>query len=478
MVTIDQNGRLLRIRGLAPADETAVCGELTAHTTSITPRTGYQAETTPLYLRGVDGLYCGAGFRVRIETILKRRGVSVVVKQDARHFGPAYTIDSDVLARFTPRLGQFESLLDLLASDCGVLVAPTGFGKSYLLTVLCQALPRARIDYVTYRADVCDQMWRDLSSVLPAVGRIGGGVYRPGRVQVVNVDSCHRTDYDADVLLGDEIHELAAPRFLEQLSRYGINRPCRAYGLTASLERDDGRHQFLEAIFGPVLRRIEYVDAQAGGLVVPITVRWVRPEVSFDPGSGLSAGARRERVQVWQNWARNDCIAAVARSLPADEQVMILVRSVEHAYALKSRLPEFEVCYAPADSHNNMRQRFQEAGLLAPEEPQLTPSRRRQLREDFASGRLRAVIATWVWMTGVNFKPLRWLIRADAAGSTTALKQGVGRLSRVADGKRGATLIDFFDHFAPNLLARSRARRRVYSDMGFAQETLDVPVRS
>lgn len=350
--------------------------------------------------------------------------------------------------------------------------------NSHLIQIICRVLPKARIDYLTYSADVCSQMYEDLAKAMPAVGRIGAGKNRKARVNVVNVDSAHKADYDADLILGDEIHQLAADRMYDQLCRYGQGRPCRAYGLTASLKRMDNMHRRLEGVFGPVVREIHYQQAVRADMIVPIHVDWRRPVVPLDPGAGMPSGTERERVGFWQNWARNDEVAAAANSIPDGEQRLIVVKSTEHAYALKSRLPDYEVCYAPADHANGLLDRFKAVGLIRADEPPMTEARRRRLRHDFAEGVLRKAISTWVWATGVNFKQLSYAVRADGTASDTNIRQFAGRLSRLYPGKTKATLIDFWDSWSAYGVARSRTRKEVYADLGFIQSGPPPAVRA
>jgi superfamily II DNA or RNA helicase len=93
------------------------------------------------------------------------------------------------------------------------------------------------------------------------------------------------------------------------------------------------------------------------------------------------------------------------------------------------------------------------------------------MQEDFESGKLKKVIATDVWSTGVDFPQLSVLVRADARSSEIIDIQAPGRVVRRHDasGKQYGMVIDFMDHFDGTFLRRSHDRRRSYNRQGWEQ---------
>ena len=117
------------------------------------------------------------------------------------------------------------------------------------------------------------------------------------------------------------------------------------------------------------------------------------------------------------------------------------------------------------------------SGLLPEDEPLMTPSRLKQLREDFSANKLKKVIANYVWSTGVNFKQLNVLVRADAAASEIRDGQIPGRVCRRVEGlKESAIMIDCWDEWSTTFLGRSRSRKNNYSKRGWSQIWSDLPL--
>ena len=62
-------------------------------------------------------------------------------------------------------------------------------------------------------------------------------------------------------LIFDEVHHLPAPAYLEATK--GSLAPFRL-GLTATLEREDGRERLLEPLVGPIVYRKEITELSGG----------------------------------------------------------------------------------------------------------------------------------------------------------------------------------------------------------------------
>jgi superfamily II DNA or RNA helicase len=153
-------------------------------------------------------------------------------------------------------------------------------------------------------------------------------------------------------------------------------------------------------------------------------------------------------------------IAYLASKVPDDEQVLIMVETVEHGMYLKRLLPEFTFVYGninPTEYHDYKRDGF------TGDDP-LKPKDRNRLKQEFAEGTLKKVISTTVWKQAVDFPKLSMLIRAEGSASIIASTQIPGRLSRIADGKDKGVLIDFVDGFDPWASARAAKRIRLYRE--------------
>jgi superfamily II DNA or RNA helicase len=344
-----------------------------------------------------------------------------------------------------------------------------GFGKGELFLMLCLLYPNAKFHIVAPGKDIAEGLVRRLTRLFPNVGLIGAGKNFYGdRITVFVAKSMPKSDGDADFLLCDEAHLLAAPTHARSISF--VWRHSRNFGFTGTLDmRMDNADRQLELLFGVPLFKMTYADAVSEGLVVPITVRWLPVALSNNPVANLSDPVRISRKGVWQNHERNKIIADDIRTNYSnlDTQILILCQTTDHAIYLWQHLPEFELCYGALSGDRIAKYKLQ--GLLPEHYTAVDGTRREQLRDGFAAGTVKRVIATDVWATGVDFVNLQVLYRIDARSSEIVDNQGPGRLSRTAANKTGAVLVDCWDSFDSRLLNKAMKRKANYKKLGWKQ---------
>lgn len=370
-----------------------------------------------------------------------------------------------VRRRFQFRPRQEECLRAIADSPNGGLVeAVTGFGKMVMMAMTCCLYPRAEFDLTVKSADLAKKTQVFMSRWLPSVGLTGAGSRTRGRVTVYTADSLHHCPFDADFLIGDEVHQLLADSHSAELSRSEFPRRL---AFTASPEgRSDGTDIRLEAFFGNRIFHITYQEAVDLGLVVPIRVEWSDVRLTANPCAGM-AGPTKEKRGIWTNDARNRVIAQRANEFGPGEQVQILVRTIEHAVHLRQHLPDYTLVYGDMEQMDRIR--YTRQGLLPADEPLMTPARRDMLRKQFEAGDLKKVISTSVWATGIDPTQLVALVRADAGSSQISDIQSPGRVSRRAEGKSVGVVCDFRDQFDQGYAGKAKTREKHYRALGWEQ---------
>lgn len=426
-------------------------------------------ETRYLFRLEQGRLTTGAGFLPRIVRLLHGAGHQThLVDVTPPHPRPdRYTVNWANAARYI----QFKERQDVclqrvIDQPCGIVKAPTGFGKTFLEAAVALAFPKAKIHIVCKVVDVVEKTVRRLTAFLPGVGQVGGGKRTFGRVTVFTADSLHLSDGDCDILLADEAHQLMADSYADQLGdKYMWSRN---YALTANPEgRLDGADARMECLFGPIIFNMSYTEAVALGLVVPIRVRWLPIRLSENPAAGKT-GVPKLRWGIWRNVGRNAMLAAEARTYAAHEQTLMMVATVEHAVHLWQHLPEFELCYGslkPLDFQSYVKQ-----NLLPQNFVHMHSERRLAMQLAFETGQLKKVISTDVWATGVDMPQLGTIFRGDARDSEILDTQLPGRTSRTFEGKEYGELVDCADFFDKGLQAKSRSRYRSYKELGWEQD--------
>jgi superfamily II DNA or RNA helicase len=367
------------------------------------------------------------------------------------------------------RLKQNEVLAYLIGENSGQIVAPTAYGKTFLMMAFAALYPDAHIIITSPSRAMLSSGYRRIQEITADVGRVGGGYNEPRRITMCTLRSLLKAPVDkCDVLLVDEVHKVASPHASDAVAR--VRNAVKVFGMTATPEgRADGADLVAEVLLGPRVYEITYEEAADAGIVSKLKValfsltRDQQPHVISQDYSGRTA---RKRHGYWRNQPRNEAFAWAMENVPGmlgmrgDLQKLILVEVVEHALRLRKLLPHYEIVYGSLSKIQ--REKFIAAKLLPPDYKSLTDKRREIMLRDFERGDLRRVIATGCWGEGVDFVHLDVLGNASGSPSPINVVQWSGRDSRVHEGKEFGLLIDSADEWDPWASRRASSRRTIY----------------
>lgn len=161
-----------------------------------------------------------------------------------------------------PRPYQQEALQNWqMQGRRGVVILPTGAGKSFLAQMAIELTARSTLVIVP-TIDLMNQ-WYDLllASFQAEIGLIGGGYFEKGAIVVTTYSSAfrfmERMGNQFGLIIFDECHHLPGSVF-----RYAADMAIAPFrlGLTATPERSDGADALLEELIGPIVYRREARD--------------------------------------------------------------------------------------------------------------------------------------------------------------------------------------------------------------------------
>ena len=222
---------------------------------------------------------------------LKRRGVDVV--DDARRYAE---LELAPRAERTPFPHQREALgAWLKQGGRGVVVLPTGAGKTFVATLAILAKQRSTL-VVVPTLDLMAQWQNGLMAIFDRpVGLVGGGSHEVEDITVTTYDSAHihmdRLGNRFGLVVFDECHHLPSDAYATAA------RMCLApfrLGLTATPERTDGKDGAYAELVGPLCYRRDITELSGHYLAPYETVRLEVPlsEAELE----AYAEARREYV--------------------------------------------------------------------------------------------------------------------------------------------------------------------------------------
>ena len=175
---------------------------------------------------------------------------------------------------------------------CGVIVLPTGAGKTHAATMAIEMCGRQTL-VVVPTLDLMNQ-WYDLllSTFNAEIGLIGGGFYEIGAITVTTYASAfrhqERLGNQFGLVIFDECHHLPSEGY-KYAAEFAI-APFRL-GLSATPERGDGADELLEEIVGKFVYRLEAQEL-AGEYLADYIVERIEVDLSDEERTAYS----RERA--------------------------------------------------------------------------------------------------------------------------------------------------------------------------------------
>ena len=149
---------------------------------------------------------------------------------------------------------------------------------------------------------------------------------------------------------------------------------------------------------------------------------------------------------------RNQLIVALAERLESQEgTTLIVVNSVEHGELIQEKLKESGVTSAFLQGANSTNER-------------------NDILDGVKSGKVKTLIGTQLIDEGIDLPNLSYLLYTAGGKSPRQLLQRIGRVLRISDTKKTATIIDFQDRTHPVFSKQADARKRIYLDEQFTIE--------
>jgi superfamily II DNA or RNA helicase len=327
----------------------------------------------------------------------------------------------------------------------GVVVLPTGTGKTYLALMAIQQAGRPAL-IVTPTIDLLNQWYDELVTGFEVpVGLLGGGYYDLQLLTVTTYDSAYihveRWGNRYGMVVFDEVHHLPGPTYLT--AAVGSLAPYRL-GLTATPERADGQEKLLTDLVGPVVYRRE-IRQLAGEFLADYRIerRYVELSVqqqeqyrrareqyrSFVEERGISLGGPHG----WQRFVQETCRSREGRAAfwAYREQKRIALAAPAKLHLLDRLLEQHRGDRVLVFTYDNATVYQIARQFLVPAITHQTKTReRRTILARFHTGEYSILVTSQVLNEGVNVPAANVGIILSGTGSVREHVQRLGRLLR------------------------------------------------
>jgi superfamily II DNA or RNA helicase len=378
------------------------------------------------------------------------------------------------VAQRTPRDYQQGAVAAWLAADRrGSVVLPTGSGKTFVAELAIASACRPTL-VVAPTLDLVGQ-WHDRLRAAFGVepGIIGGGFHELADLTVTTYDSAylHMARYGDrfGLLVFDEVHHLPAPGYLQVTNQ--AMAPFRL-GLTATLEREDGREELLVDRIGPVVYRRDITDLSGKVLAdyetITLTVQLTASERErYDEMRGkfkafvASRGIRLGAPRGWQHFLRETARSRAGREAflayqtsrkiqhGTDQKIDLLATLLMEEHGRRSII---------FTNDNATAYRISREFLVPCISHQTDIKERRRILDAFQAGTLPVLVTSKVLNEGVDLPAAEVAIVLSGSGTVREHVQRLGRILRPGHGKQ-ATLYEIVAADTAEVSTSSRRRR-------------------
>ena len=369
----------------------------------------------------------------------------------------------------TPRVYQLEAVLSMMRDKRGIILSPTGSGKSLIIYLLMRVLDEPTL-IVVPTTGLVSQMVSDFTSYgmnIEDVQTIQGG--RSKDVNAPIVVSTWQSIYDMPksyfeqfkCVIVDEVH-LAKAKSLTGLLEKCTVSPYR-FGFTGTLDDMQAHRLILEGLFGSVTKVTTTKQLVENKQLTPLKVKLCVLKYPETTCRDMRKALYQDEVEfLVTHPTRLEIVSRMAAS--AKGNVLVLFNFVEkHGKPLYQRIqelaPDRDVHFVSGDVDADDRER---------------------IRQWVTNGEQQIIVASYgTFSTGINIPNLHTMIFASPSKSKIRVLQSIGRSLRLHESKSHATLIDVVDDLrigasVNHTFRHAEARVQYYSAEHFPYTMLEL----
>lgn len=392
-----------------------------------------------------DAISLPRGFLGKLVTFLKAHNIA----HEIRYERPALAgVSFKSSIELTP--AQSKVLDSAMAHDQGVIVAPSGSGKTIIGLELAARRKMPTL-IVVHRRQLLDQ-WVERIQTFLGIPKAHIGQYSGAKKDIGNqitvglLQSFARTkDLSAiknqfGMLLVDECHHIPASTFREVVAQLN---PHYLYGLTATPKRKHNDEKLIYMYIGEILAQMEAThDAPASSIAAQNTPEVIVRETSLNLPFKFTTDLFQLLAKVvCFDTVRNQLIIEdILREISANKKVLVLSERKEHLEVLNLYLKgKCETIVISGEDSARMR-----------------TSKIKQIEE----GQYQAILSTGQFFgEGIDVRGITCLVLAFPFSFEGKLAQYIGRLRESDDQK---LVIDYRDKKIPFLERQFKQRERFY----------------
>ncbi len=371
---------------------------------------------------------------------------------------------------------QQDALERWMVEKRGCIILPTGSGKTHVAMAAISSLSLPTL-IVVPTLELVDQ-WVEKLSVFGKewIGEFTGRKKELKPITVATYDSAYLNAEKLGnrflLLVFDEVHHLPSESY-RQIAEMSA-APYRL-GLTATYERDDGKHSILPELVGGKVYELK-PDDLAGEHLAEYTIRRI-----YVPLTDEERRAYEKRAEVFRRYIRSRGIKL--RNVEDFHKVVMATGYDRMAYeALKAWDEARKIAFNSKNKirklaeilrqhrgdriiiftrYNDLVYTISRLFLIPAITYRTSKDERRMILDGFRRGRFRAIVSSQVLDEGIDVPDANVGIIVSGSGSGREYVQRLGRILRKSSGKEKAILYELISRDTGEVGASKRRRAAI-----------------
>ncbi len=437
-----------------------------------------------------------AGLYSHVYNFAKNRGYDLhLLESDYGLPGDMFDVDPEELYHWIKTLRmphkirdyQFDALMHAIKNKTGILVSPTGSGKSLIIYCLVRYYHEVLSYYNhVYKGDkkvliivpttsLVEQMFEDFRSYGPDLGiesychKIYSGKDKNSDCGcfISTWQSIYKLPFDwfeqFGMVIGDECHGFKA-KSLTSIMNKSTEAEYR-YGTTGTLDGTQTHELVLQGLFGKVFKVTTTKKLQESDTLAELNINRIELEYSDKVKKEFGKKEYQEEIEfIVSNEKRNKFIKNLALDLKGNTLVL-------YNYVEKHGKPIFELI----DDNSAGRKVFFVSG-------QTDTNDREAIRKIIEKQKNAIVVASLgTFSTGINIRNLHNIIFASPSKSQIRVLQSIGRGLRKSDNNEPTKLYDIIDNISWKsrknfAYVHAEERLKIYNKEKFNHKTYKVDI--
>lgn len=421
-------------------------------------------EELPIYSYGSKTYYEGEDFTYRFPA-----GLRNYVKEYGEYLNltPDKPIELITNQQEEVREFQEEAVKTALKEEHGIIVAPTGGGKTRIALKIVSALKQKTL-IIVHNKLLLNQWITNIKERFNGfkAGIVGSGKKIIKDITVATINSISKITPEIkdefNIIFIDECHRVGGKTYIDTLNNLNANYK---YGLTATPERSDGANKLLTMMLGKIIYEETPTGTQEKNItlapkviVIPTQFNWEDEAIK-----AYMNMTEKERKLIKQpvfnhaqminamlnNEERNNLIIEQINKSdanPGKELITVVSTVKEHLRILFDKLPKNKrIVILTADESPKVRATITE--LITKKEVDILLSTIQLIGE------------------GYDCQHMYEMHMASPTKFSKVTEQAVGRFLRNQEGKRTPVIYDYLDYKIRNMIYKYKHRVKTYSKL-------------